>query len=223
MFVLDAWSVSHARRLPAQSASRRLGRFTDLGKSGWFLWPTGILLLVLAALDSPACRGSRAACWRPGRCGWASSSPRSRLPSLFATIVKRLIGRARPFVAGNDVWAYRAVQLGTPDYASLPSGHATTAFAALVAIGAIFPQARALMWIYAVLIALSRVIVTAHHPSDVIAGAIVGAVGRATSCATGSPPAGSDLRSAPTVRCMRCPARACRRIIKAVARRLHSA
>ena len=59
----------------------------------------------------------------------------------------------------------------------MPSGHATTAFAALVAIGAIFPQARALMWIYAVLIALSRVVVTAHHPSDVIAGAIVGAAG----------------------------------------------
>ena len=59
----------------------------------------------------------------------------------------------------------------------MPSGHATTAFAALVAIGAIFPQARALMWIYAVLIALSRVVITAHHPSDVIAGAIVGAVG----------------------------------------------
>ena len=33
------------------------------------------------------------------------------------------------------------------------------------------------MWIYAVLIALSRVIVTAHHPSDVIAGAIVGSIG----------------------------------------------
>ena len=33
------------------------------------------------------------------------------------------------------------------------------------------------MWIYAVMIALSRVIITAHHPSDVIAGAIVGAVG----------------------------------------------
>ena len=63
------------------------------------------------------------------------------------------------------------------DYASFPSGHATTAFAALVAIGAIFPQARALLWIYAVLIALSRVVVTAHHPSDVIAGAVVGAVG----------------------------------------------
>ena len=78
------------------------------------------------------------------------------------------------------------------------------------------------MWIYAVLIALSRVIVTAHHPSDVIAGAVVGAAG-ASSSATGSPPAGSDLRSEPMARCRPMPGPSVRRIIKAVARRLHSA
>ena len=177
MFVLDAWSVSYARRLPA--ALRRGGRplhrsgqvgLVSVADRGFSCWRW------LRSIPS-ACRGSRAAFLRPSRCGWASSLPRSRLPSLFATIIKRLIGRARPFVAGNDVWAYEPFTWHAR-YASLPSGHATTAFAALVAIGAIFPQARALMWIYAVLIALSRVIITAHHPSDVIAGAIVGAVGR---------------------------------------------
>ena len=98
------------------------------------------------------------------------------LPGLFVTIVKRLIGRARPFVAATTSGPIVPFSWQV-DYASFPSGHATTAFSALVAIGAIFPQARALMWIYAVLIALSRVMVTAHHPSDVIAGAMVGAVG----------------------------------------------
>ncbi len=109
-----------------------------------------------------------------------------------------------------------------PDYASLPSGHATTAFAALVAIGAIWPQARALMWIYAVLIALSRVIVTAHHPSDVIAGAIVGAVGRAAGaqlvCRAPARLCGRSRRFG----ARRCPGPSFARI-KAVARRLHSA
>jgi undecaprenyl-diphosphatase len=33
------------------------------------------------------------------------------------------------------------------------------------------------MWIYALAIAASRVIISAHHPSDVLAGAIVGAFG----------------------------------------------
>ena len=61
------------------------------------------------------------------------------LPGLFVTIVKRLIGRARPYVGSHDdpfiympfVWA--------PEYASMPSGHATTAASAAIAIGAMWP------------------------------------------------------------------------------------
>ena len=60
-------------------------------------------------------------------------------------------------------------------FASLPSGHATTAFAAAVAFGALFPRARIAFWIYAMLVAVSRIVLTAHHPSDVIVGAAVGA------------------------------------------------
>jgi undecaprenyl-diphosphatase len=65
----------------------------------------------------------------------------------------------------------------TADYAGLPSGHATTAFAVLVAFGTLWPRGRTLLWIYALLIAASRVVVTAHYPSDVLAGAVVGVVG----------------------------------------------
>ena len=63
------------------------------------------------------------------------------------------------------------------EYASLPSGHATTAFAAAVAVGALWPRTRPVMWAYALVIAVSRVVLTAHHPSDVLAGALVGALG----------------------------------------------
>jgi membrane-associated phospholipid phosphatase len=176
MYLLDAWSVRQARGLPAALLTAA-GRFTDLGKSGYFLWPLGILMLVPVVLYSPAMprfwRGVLAA-WSV-RIGFVFTA--IALPSLFDTVIKNMIGRARPFVvAGPDVWAY-APFTWHARYASFPSGHATTAFAALVAIGAIFPQARALMWIYAVLIALSRVVITAHHPSDVIGGAIVGTVG----------------------------------------------
>jgi undecaprenyl-diphosphatase len=34
-----------------------------------------------------------------------------------------------------------------------------------------------LIWTYAVVIALSRVVILAHHPSDVLAGAVVGVLG----------------------------------------------
>lgn len=175
MVLFDAWSVRSARGLP-HGLIVAMREFTDLGKSGWFLWPIGAMLLALAAIDNLTLtrlsRGVLAAfALRLGFVFLAIG-----LPGLFVTVIKRLIGRARPFVRGDDVWAYVPFSWH-PAYASFPSGHATTAFAALVAIGALFPQARALMWIYAVLIGLSRVVVTAHHPSDVIAGAIFGAIG----------------------------------------------
>ena len=85
------------------------------------------------------------------------------------TVVKRLIGRARPLrIEGSDI--YFAPFGWRNDYASLPSGHSTTAFAVAVALGALFPRLRVALWIYAGIIAVSRVILTAHYPSDVIAG-----------------------------------------------------
>jgi undecaprenyl-diphosphatase len=63
------------------------------------------------------------------------------------------------------------------EYASLPSGHSTTAFAAAVAVAAVWPRARIPMLIYAAVIAASRVVITAHFISDVVAAAFVGAFG----------------------------------------------
>lgn len=219
-FMLDAWSVRQARGLPVNLLTAARG-FTDLGKSGYFLWPLGILMLVLAALYSPATprfwRGILAA-WGV-RIGFVFTA--IAVPGLFTNIVKHVVGRARPFVAGNDVWAFEPFSWHAR-YASLPSGHATTAFSVLVAIGAIFPQARALLWIYAVLIALSRVMLTAHHPSDVIVGAIVGAVGAIIVLNWfAARRLGFSVAADGSVRAM--PGPSFRRIIKAVARRLHSA
>jgi len=175
MLAFDLPLLHAAQRLPA-AVIDAFNEFTDFGKSGWFLWPTGLLLLALALLDSPAlprrARGTLAAF--AVRIGFVFTAV--AVPGLFVTIVKRMIGRARPFVVGEDVFAYLPFDWRV-EYASFPSGHATTAFSALVAIGAICPPARALMWTYAVAIAASRVIITAHHPSDVLAGAIVGAFG----------------------------------------------
>jgi membrane-associated phospholipid phosphatase len=175
MVTVDGWSIAQVRRLPS-GLVEAFNRFTDLGKGGFFLWPLGLAMLALALLDTsrlPKMPRLVLAAWTV-RLGFLFTA--IALPGLFVTIVKRLIGRARPMVVVNDAYAYLPFGWKV-DYASLPSGHATTAFAALVAIGAIFPQARALLWIYAVLVALSRVVLTAHYPSDVLAGALVGAAG----------------------------------------------
>ena len=66
---------------------------------------------------------------------------------------------------------------GTEAYASFPSGHAITSFALAFAVSAVWPRARVAMIVYAVLIAVSRLVLLAHHPSDVVAGALIGVVG----------------------------------------------
>ena len=149
---------------------------TDYGKSGWFLWPLGLLFIALAALPSALTPFSqRVLAAIMVRVGFLFTA--IAVPGLFVTIVKRMIGRARPMVGGSlDPYLFSPFAWH-PAYASLPSGHATTAFAVLVAFGTLWPRARTVLLIYALLIAVSRVIVNAHYPSDVFAGALVGIAG----------------------------------------------
>jgi undecaprenyl-diphosphatase len=45
------------------------------------------------------------------------------------------------------------------------------------AVAAVWPRTRLLMAVYAIVIILSRLVLLAHHPSDVLAGAFVGLSG----------------------------------------------
>jgi undecaprenyl-diphosphatase len=172
MLVLDGWALGAQKRIPIWVIDL-FNEITDYGRSGWFLWPSGILIIALAVLAATAQRFARLTI--------VSLIVRLEfifiaiaLPGLFVTIVKRLIGRVRPSVVGPFAYVPFSWR---PDYASMPSGHATTAFAVAVTIGAVWPRARPLLWLYALVIAASRVIIAAHYPSDVIAGACVGGFG----------------------------------------------
>lgn len=176
MFRLDTAASAWARTLPRWFVDA-FEQITNFGLSGWFLFPFGFIVLCLAALTSPALpRVSQAVLTAlAARFGFLFLA--IGVPGLFVTIAKRLIGRARPYVGGHDdPFAYMPF-IWRPEYASMPSGHATTAASAAIAIGALWPQSRAVMWLYALVIMFSRVVVLAHHPSDVLAGALVGATG----------------------------------------------
>jgi undecaprenyl-diphosphatase len=176
MLFVDAPAAEAARRLPP-SLQWAFDQITDFGKSGWFLWPTGILFLGLTFVPrerlTPIARGVLAALMvRVGFLFLAVG-----VPGLFVTILKRLIGRARPVVtAGADPFVFVPFKWSAA-YASLPSGHATTAFSVLVAFGILWPRARAVLWLYALSIVASRIVVGAHYPSDVLAGAVTGTLG----------------------------------------------
>jgi membrane-associated phospholipid phosphatase len=162
MVFIDAAVVRAVGRLP-HFIVWCFDQITDFGKSGWFLWPLGILFLALAALDqTKLTRTSQA----------VLAAAMVRVGFLFMAI-----GGARPLVGGVlDPYLF-APFIWRSDYASLPSGHATTAFSVLVAFGTLWPRARTVLWIYALAIAMSRIAVTAHYPSDVLAGALVGTLG----------------------------------------------
>ncbi len=176
MFALDPAASSWANSEPVWFRDA-FEKITDFGLSGWFLISFGGGVLCLAAMISPTLshmsRGVLTAL--AARFGFLFLA--IGVPGLFVTIVKRLIGRARPYVGVFDhPFDYRPF-IWRPEYASLPSGHSTTAVAAAIAIGAVWPRTRPIMWVYAIVIMASRVFVVAHHPSDVIAGALVGAAG----------------------------------------------
>ena len=176
MVLIDRSAIMAVADLP-EWVIRLFNTLTDYGTSDWFLVPIGLMLVIVAALASPALsRVSQLVTVAfTVRLGFVFAA--IALPGLFVTIVKRLIGRARPFIGGDADPFHFLPFSWRPDYASLPSGHATNVFAALVAVGLVWPRLRPIMLVYALVIAASRVIVLAHHPSDVIAGAVVGSVG----------------------------------------------
>jgi membrane-associated phospholipid phosphatase len=98
-------------------------------------------------------------------------------PLAFGEFVKWIAGRGRPFVGGQANPFNFTPFAGTEAHASFPSAHSITAFALAFAIAAIWPRARGVMAAYALVIAFTRLVLLAHHPSDVVAGAAIGIMG----------------------------------------------
>ena len=149
---------------------------TDFGKDTYVLLLLAIVLIGIT-LVAPATRA-------PGRRRLLAIGLRLQfmflalsVPLVAGELLKWIVGRGRPFVGGHAN-AFNFVPFaGTEAHASFPSSHSITAFALAFAIAAVWPRLRGLMIAYAILIAFTRLVLLAHHPSDVVAGATVGLIG----------------------------------------------
>ena len=174
MYALDAREI--ALMPPRGSAGLWPVRIlTDFGKAAYVLWLLAAMLLAVALVASRL---------RTSRSSLLAFGTRLQflffavlVPVLAGELIKWIVGRGRPFVGGEANAFNFAHFAGTEAYASFPSGHAITAFALAFAVSSRWPQARLAMAVYAILIAASRLVLLAHHPSDVVAGALIGVIG----------------------------------------------
>ena len=175
MYVLDAQEIG---LMPPRGTAALwpVRILTDFGKDAYVLAVLAAAVLLMAVIAARFRGISRSL--------WLGLATRAQflffavlVPVLAGEAIKWAVGRGRPFVGGKANAFNFTPFAGGEAYASFPSGHAVTGFALAFAVTAVWPRARIPMIVYALLIAGSRLLLLAHHPSDVVAGALIGVVG----------------------------------------------
>lgn len=163
-------AVARAANDAGLARSRALQTFTEFGEGAWWLVPSGIVFGVAA--------------WRRWHnlARWAFALFVAVAASgILANLLKIAVGKARPkLLFEADRYGFEPFA-GGYDFASMPSGHATTCAAAAMVLALALPAWRWPLLAAGVALAATRVAIHAHYASDVLVGL---ALGFATALAT---------------------------------------
>ena len=175
MYALDAWEIA---QMPKRGSPGLwwLRILTDFGKDEYVLSALGVLLIAVAIIAAAA-RGIQRSLLLGLGTRLQFLFLAVAVPVLIGELIKWSVGRGRPFVGGEANAFHFSHFNGSGAYSSFPSGHAITAAALAFGVAALWPKARPAMIVYALVILASRLVLLAHHPSDVVAGALVGVIG----------------------------------------------
>jgi membrane-associated phospholipid phosphatase len=147
---------------------------TNLGRAEFYLVPAALMLLFCLwrarrAVLPERRRFWRELAWKPGFVVLTMA-----LAGILQNLLKVGIGRIRPrllfeqglygFIPFNHHWATN----------SFPSGHSQAIWSAMGALCLLAPRHRALWVTVALLVAISRIALTVHFLSDVVAGSWLG-------------------------------------------------
>lgn len=148
---------------------------TRFGQSDWLLIPSGFLVVVVTLGDWRGVSRVNAAAWCEIGSFAALLFVVVAVPGLVTDIIKPIVGRFRPDFVHESAFAFSPFSFGGYAHYSFPSGHATT-MGAVAALAAFVPNAVTIpILIATAIVAISRVVIGVHFPSDVVAGALIGA------------------------------------------------
>ncbi|TGQ48123.1 phosphatase PAP2 family protein [Mesorhizobium sp. M00.F.Ca.ET.216.01.1.1] len=169
MIFLDGAAADWRAQLPAGFVATAR-TFTDFGLGGWYLIPPAVLLLLANLLDWRTLSKR----WHMVACNWTCLAffmlGAAGLSGLAVTVLKHVIGRQRPNLAGVELLSLHPFAFEAR-FASFPSGHATNVGAVAAMVMLLSPSwGKYVVLPVTVWIAVTRVVVGMHYPSDTIAG-----------------------------------------------------
>lgn len=150
---------------------------TELGKAEYYVVPALLAFLIgrtlfLSTYPRPAHRFY----FNVARIGLFVMASMA-VSAIVIHTLKLTVGRARPkALLMEDSYGFQPFAFDTV-LNSFPSGHSQTVWAALIPLVFTFPKVRVFLVALATLLAASRVMVSAHFLSDIIAGSFIGLMG----------------------------------------------